>query len=221
MDRSASDPKLDQILARAAQGNPEAWRMLVDAYSKRVYALILMQCKDRELAEEITQATFVKVVTKIGKYSERGKFEPWLFRIATNALRDELRRQKRQARPMDMRSGSGEVDEPSSGAWAAVEMQIVDSKGVSERRREWSDGDGGDQEDPLQKTIRAEQIGLLRRAISQMSEADQEILLLRHTAGLSFPQIAQSLEQPLGTVLARGHRALEKLRKLLGGDEKA
>ena len=47
-------------------------------------------------------------------------------------------------------------------------------------------------------------------------EADQQILYLRHTAGLSFNQIAETLEEPLGTVLARGHRALAKLKKLLG-----
>ena len=52
-----------------------------------------------------------------------------------------------------------------------------------------------------------------------MTEADQEVLHLRHTAGLSFAEIAETLEQPLGTVLARGHRALNKLRKLMLANE--
>ncbi len=64
----------------------------MELYSGRLYALLVRQCGDGELAEEITQATFVKVVTQIGRYREQGKFEPWLFRIAMNQLRDEMRR---------------------------------------------------------------------------------------------------------------------------------
>jgi RNA polymerase sigma-70 factor (ECF subfamily) len=67
----------------------------------------------------------------------------------------------------------------------------------------------------LERISRAEQVELLREAIAGLNAADQEILALRHTAGLSFAQIAETLGQPLGTVLARGHRALGKLRKLL------
>ena len=56
-------------------------------------------------------------------------------------------------------------------------------------------------------------MGLLKQAIETLPEADREVLHLRHTAGLSFAQIAETLDQPLGTVLARGHRALGKLKK--------
>ncbi len=180
-------------------------------YSRRVYGLLVRQCGDRELAEEITQATFVKVVTKIGRYTEKGRFEAWLFRIAMNLLRDEMRRRKRQARPMDMsndgagRTGnvsSGRADTSGHNIWAAAEGKINHFHRAP-------------QTDPSEQASRAEQIALLREAIATMNESDRELLHLRYTAGLSFAQIADALDQPLGTVLARGHRALGKLKKLM------
>lgn len=209
MPEPTSTQGLDQTLAAAARGDDGAWRVLVQLYSTRVYALLVRQCGDRELSQEITQAAFVKVVTKIGEYTEQGKFEAWLFRIAMNSLRDEMRRRKRQARTMDM-SGGSDSDTGEGAAWAAAEHSVTDRQGHS----------AGDEEDsPLDQVSRAEQIERLKRAIKQLSPADQEILNLRHTAGLSFAQIAETLEQPLGTVLARGHRALAKLRKLMEEDD--
>jgi RNA polymerase sigma factor (sigma-70 family) len=93
---------LNVTLAQAAQGDEESWRQIVHLYTDRVYGLIYRQCHDQDLAAEITQATFVQVVQRLGDYHEQGRFEPWLFRIAINRLRDEMRRRRRQARPMAM-----------------------------------------------------------------------------------------------------------------------
>jgi len=200
---------LDSLLARAATGDGQAWSVLVGSYSKRVFGLLFRQCNDRELAEEITQATFVKVVGHIGLYREQGKFEPWLFRIAMNRLRDEMRRRGRQARTMDMSGGRGESDGGngggSGGAWQAVQEKVAAAGSEA----------GSDSEDPAERVSRAEQVERLKRAIDSMNEADRTVLQLRHTAGLSFAQIAETLEEPLGTVLARGHRAMAKLKKLM------
>jgi len=210
MDPSVPEP-LDSVLARAAAGEPDAWRHLVGTYSKRVFGLLVKQCGDRELAEEITQATFVKIVGHIGLYHEQGKFEPWLFRIAMNRLRDEMRRRGRQARPMDMSGARGDSDGGSGsaggsgGAWQAVQEKVIAAGSV----------EGSDHEDPADRVSRAEQVDRLKRAIEDMNEADRTVLQLRHTAGMSFAQIAETLEEPLGTVLARGHRALAKLKKLM------
>lgn len=210
MAQNADEP-LDELLARAAEGDQDAWRRLVDAYSKRVFGLLVRQCGDRELAEEITQATFVKVVVHLERYREQGRFEPWLFRIAMNRLRDEMRRRGRQARPMDMTGGRGgdATGSNDNSQWQAVQNRIVDH----------TDDVGSDNEDPVERVSRAEQVERLRQVIAGMGEADRQILHLRHMAGLSFADIAETLEQPLGTVLARGHRALNKLRKLMAEDE--
>ncbi len=223
MDSTSPPEPLDQLLARAAaQGDGDvtadaesAWRKIIDQFAPRVFGLLVRQCGDRELAEEITQATFVKIVANLGKYDEQGRFEPWLFRIAMNRLRDEMRRRKRQAKPMDMTAASGGTESAAGGSnvsgsqWAAVQDKII--RQTAEENR--------DDEDPLAKISRAEQVERLQAAIATMSEADQQILHLRHTAGMSFAEIAESLQQPLGTVLARGHRALGKLKNLMMDDE--
>jgi RNA polymerase sigma-70 factor (ECF subfamily) len=195
---ASRDRALNRMLEQAAEGDADAWQVLVGTYSRRVYGLLVRQCGDRELAEEITQATFVKVVSHIGRYREQGKFEPWLFRIAMNKLRDEMRRRKRQARSLDM--SGGRTEEP--GPWAAVEARIVER-------------DSALGQDPMERASRSEQVEAVKRAVARLGPADQKILYLRHTAGLSFAQIAATLDEPLGTVLARGHRALAKLRKVL------
>ncbi len=192
------ETRLNQVLAAAARGDAQAWRELVGLYSKRVYGLLVRQCSDRELAEEITQATFVKVVGHLAGYDERGRFEPWLFRIAMNLLRDEMRRRKRQARSMDMTT----ADASTNSAWAVAETRVVQTRDTNA-------------DNPANVALHAETIQQLKTALDQLSQTDQEILYLRHTAGLGFAEIAKSLKQPLGTVLARGHRALAKLRKLM------
>jgi RNA polymerase sigma-70 factor (ECF subfamily) len=178
--------KLQATLKLAAAGEESAWRELVDTYASRVYGLIRAQCSNTDLAEEITQSTFCTVVAKIASYTELGKFEQWLFRIAMNRLRDEMRRRKRQARP---------VEDDSLAGMAGPSREGRDESPMS---------------DPAE--FRA-----LRDAVAQLSDADQQIIHLRHYGGLSFKQIAEILDQPLGTVLARQHRALKKLNELLGG----
>lgn len=205
---------MEATIASAAEGDPGAWRVLVEAYSARVFGLVLRQCNDRELAEEITQATFVRVVEGLPAYKEKGKFEPWLFRIAMNRLRDEMRRRKRQAR------GQGGQDQASD---PTEQVRDTNRSAGSSRGSTSPDRIVGREpsspDNPLEALDKEEQVEQLRQAIGQLGEADQQILHLRHTAGLSFPEIAQTLDQPLGTVLARGHRALGKLRKLMMGDD--
>ncbi|MDH3582889.1 MAG: sigma-70 family RNA polymerase sigma factor [Phycisphaerae bacterium] len=182
---------LDVILASAAAGDGEAWRELVDAYSGRVYGLVYRQCGNRELADEITQATFVKVVRKLPEYQEQGRFDAWIFRIAINALRDEMRRRGRQAIVVDFDSTPPEA------------FGVRDETAPSGRM------EGN------------ERLEALRSAVKNLPEADQQLIYLRYTAEMSFAQIAETLEQPLGTVLARGHRALKKLHKLMADENAA
>jgi len=200
----ASEPPLldlEELLTQAAAGHADAWARIVGHYTPRVFGLLLKQCRDRELAEEIAQATFVRLVTSIGKYREQGRFEPWLFRIAMNQLRDEMRRRKRQARPMDMTGSAVDGTSGGASAWGAAEQHAAMAKAA--------------EHNPMEQASREEQVSLMRQAVLELNDADQEVLHLRHTAGLSFAEIAETLGEPLGTVLARGHRALKKLRRVL------
>ena len=173
---------LEETLQRAATGDETAWRDLVDTYSPRVFGLIRAQCGNTELAEEITQSTFCTIVERIGRYSELGRFESWLFRIAMNRLRDEMRRRKRQATPVETEA-------------------LVGLAGAGESQE--APGPGSDD------------LTALQGALNRLSEADRRVIHLRHFTGLSFAGIAEILGEPLGTVLARQHRALKKLRQHL------
>lgn len=181
------EPALDHLLVRAAQGDQDAWRQLVDRYSGRVYGVLRSHGVDPDRAEEITQSVFCTLAAKLPSYVEQGHFESWIFRIALNRLRDDARRRKRHARPV----GEGEV------------LESLADRGPS----------------PTGDTTRPdpEELGSLRTALGKLSPSDREVIDLRHVGGMSFKQMSELLQEPLGTLLARHHRALQKLRGLLDG----
>ena len=204
---------LSTILHNAAAGDQAAWRELVALYAPRVFGLLRSQCGNDDLAEEITQSAFCPVADKLraarpdtedspnepgGIYEEHGRFEAWLFRIAMNRLRDEMRRRKRHA----VLSGEDEL----------LNDSVRDAR-RGDSALTWSSPTGGPEQ---QERIRA-----LHAAMAALPEADRRVLELRHLAEMSFKQIADLLDQPLGTVLARQHRALRKLRSMLGSDADA
>lgn len=179
--------QLEDLLRRAADGDEEAWRQILELYAPRVHGLLRAQCGNSDLAEEITQSTFCTIVTKLRHYTEQGRFESWLFRIAMNRLRDEMRRRTRHAVNVEEGSLIGLAGPAPSDA-------------------------GPDDPD-------APELQRLRAAMQRLPDADRTIIQLRHHGELSFRQIAEVLDQPIGTVLARQHRALKKLRDLMGADE--
>ncbi len=175
-----SIPETAGLVAAAARGDETAWREIVERYWRRVYAMGRASRLDGSACEDVAQSVFATVAEQLGSgaYSESGRFEAWLFRVAMNRVRDEVRRRKRQATPM----------EPAS---------VAERVGGKMDRASW-EGDEG-----------------LRRALDCLPECDQEVVKLRHWGGLSFAQMAEALEEPVGTLLARHHRALKKLREAL------
>lgn len=176
---------IPELLTAAADGDERAWRELVGRYGRRVFALAKSRCQRADVAEEITQSVFATIAAKLGRggYAEQGRFESWLFRVAMNRIRDEMRRQKRQADP---------VDPATMGGVKAAEPR----------------GDGPE----------SEELDRLRRAIHRLPESDREIVELRHHGQMSFKEMAELLNEPLGTLLARHHRALRKLKQLMGDE---
>lgn len=200
----AEEPALDQLLARAARGDQQAWRVLVDQYSGRVYGVLRAQGADPERAEEITQSVFCTVASKLATYVEQGHFESWLFRIAMNRLRDDARRRRRHARSV------GDLE--ALDAMADRAAPVRGSGGSGGGGGPGSGGDGGGL-----GGLSAEESAALRAAMDRLSPADRQVVDLRHVGGLSFKQMSEVLGEPLGTLLARHHRALQKLRGYLEG----
>jgi RNA polymerase sigma-70 factor, ECF subfamily len=187
-----------QVLRAAVLGGPEgerAWRTILEVYGPRVFALTKSRLRNADLAEEITQSVFVTVAAKVrsGEYNELGRFEAWLFRVAMNRVRDEARRVKRQASPVSAEA----FREIAADSDARGGVGSVSATGA---------GTGAGRE----------VFARLRAAMEGLSDADRDIIELRHHAGLNFKQLSDLLGEPLGTLLARHHRALRKLREALG-----
>lgn len=165
----------------AFAGDQDAWTELVHVYTHRLYAFAYSRLRRVDLAEEVVQSVFATVAIKVqsGSYTEQGQFEAWLFRIAVNRIRDQIRRAKRSRR----------VDSP----------EVLDLAPTATRP---------EREAP--EALRA-----LRESLGQLSSKDREIIELRHHGQMSFKQIAAMLGEPVGTLLARHHRALAKLREML------
>lgn len=183
---------LDRLLRRARRRDPEALHRLVELYSPRVFGLLYRLTGSHETAEDLLQETFLRVVRVIAEYRHDGKFEAWLFRIAANLARDHARQVRRRGRPGRLEGP------PRDGESRPAEVP-----------------DAG-QPDPSGQLLKKEAGERLNAYLQEMAEMDREIILLRHFSGLSFREIADMLQIPLGTALARAHRALKRLRAALG-----
>lgn len=181
-DREPQDGALTELLERAATGEDSAWSELVHRYARRLFALARSRLGSVDLSEEVVQSVLVTVATKLtaGGYAESGRFEPWLFRVAMNRIRDEIRRSRRSIIELN-----GHLpDRPA-------------------RLEEEDEGPG---------------VESLRLALSQLAAPDREVVELRHHGQLTFREIAAVTGEPMGTLLARHHRALRKLRSIIETD---
>lgn len=181
---------LESVLDRARRRDPSAFDTLVSLYGARVYGLVYRLLGQRELAEDLTQETFLRVVRTIETYEHDGRFEAWLFRIAANLARDHARKRKRRGSMGSL--DAGDPDEPG--------MDLPDEQAA-----------------PIgaEALIASEQALALQAALDRLPASDREIVMLRHFAEMSFREIADLLKIPLGTALARAHRALGKLKSEL------
>ncbi|MDO8630956.1 MAG: sigma-70 family RNA polymerase sigma factor [Phycisphaerales bacterium] len=181
------------IIQRAQRFDPAAFDVIVDAYAGRLcgfFRRLLGRCND---AEDLVQEVFVRVVRMIPQYQDDGRFEAWLFRIATNLARDRIRERDRRPRVVGL-------DDVSLG----------DASEISDIKSEISKKTVGRGFDGDEATER------LAQAMDRLPVAEREVILLRHYGHLTFEEIAEMMGTPLGTALARGHRGLGKLREWMG-----
>jgi RNA polymerase sigma-70 factor, ECF subfamily len=184
----------DQEIVLLARGGQErAYRELVRRYERPIFSLLYRMVRDRELAEDLSQDTFVKALNAIESYKPEYKFSSWLFKIANNAAIDHLRR-----RELDTLSLEGSPHAVTPDAMEATALQI---------------GDRG--ENALDIVEAKELGGEIERAIAQLRPEYRACILLRHVDGRAYEEIAEMLDLPLGTVKTYIHRARNELRRLL------
>src|SRR5438093_11612507 len=181
------------VVALAQQGREPAYRELIRRYERPVFSLVYGMVRDRELAEDLTQDTFVKVLTHLEKYRAEFKFSSWLFKIANNVAIDHLRR-----RQLDTVSMEGSPHATSPDLAEATSFELATQS-----------------ETPLQE-LEARELGSeIERAISRLRPEYRACILLRHVEDKSYEELAATLDLPLGTVKTYIHRARPELRKLL------
>jgi RNA polymerase sigma-70 factor (ECF subfamily) len=183
----------DVVLA-ARRGSDAAYRELVRRYERPIFSLIFRMVRDRELAEDLTQETFIKALNALASYRPEFKFSSWIFKIANNAAIDQLRR-----REVDTLSLDGSPSAETPDAVEATALQ-VGSKGES----------------PLDEMEAREIGGAIEEAIGKLRPEYRACILLRHVEGLAYEEISEQLNLPLGTVKTYIHRARNELRLYLG-----
>lgn len=189
MDEAA----FEQLLRRAQRREADALETLYELYCRRVFGLLYRLTGSRDVAEDLLQATFLRVVRVLPDYEHSGRFEAWLFRIAANLVRDRARKRSRHQKAIE-REFPRRADDQLSHAATPQPVQ------------------------PDEELDRRESEQRLQVCLADLSEMEREIILLRHYSELSFREIAEMLDIPLGTALSRAHRALARMRRQLGDE---
>jgi RNA polymerase sigma-70 factor (ECF subfamily) len=179
-----------EVVLLARSGREAAYRELVRRYERPVFALLFRMVRDRELAEDLAQETFIKALNAIESYRPEFKFSSWIFKIANNAAIDHLRRRELDTLSLD---GSPHAETPE--AMQATALQI-----------------GARQESPLDAVEARELGGAIEAAIGRLRPEYRSCILLRHVEGRAYEEIAEILSLPLGTVKTYIHRARNELR---------
>jgi RNA polymerase sigma-70 factor, ECF subfamily len=182
------------LVRRARSGDQRAFGLLVERYQKKVYAVALGMVKDPEEALDVSQEAFVKVHRYLDRSKGDSSFYTWLYRITTNTCIDVLRRRGVNS------SDSVEYDD-------TVQMDLSEaSLGLLSSQVDTS---------PARSALRRELGEKLEEALAQLPEKHRAILLLRELEGMSYEDLARTLEIPKGTVMSRLFHARSKVQRLL------
>lgn len=158
-------------------------------YEKPVFSLIVRMVRDRQLAEDLSQETFIKAHRALASYNPERRFSSWLFKIAHNTTIDHLRRQRIPTAPLQ----SGAPESPS----------LAD---VLEDRSAPS---------PAAQAEAADLATALEQALVQLRAEYREVVVLRFSQGLAYQEIAEVTGLPIGTVKTHLHRARKQLMRIL------
>lgn len=177
-----------ELVKQFVDGKQSSIEILINRHKNKVYTYILLIVKNHQLAEDIFQDTFIKVIKSLlhGKYKDNGKFVSWVIRIAHNLIIDYFRKEK-------------QINTFSNDDY---ESDIFNSKKFSDENIE-------DElvQDQISKDVRS--------LIDELSEDQKQVILLRHYGGLSFKEIAEQTNVSINTALGRMRYALINLRKLI------
>jgi RNA polymerase sigma-70 factor (ECF subfamily) len=170
-------------------GDVGQFETLVRRYQRPIVGFLYRMVADLDLARDLSQDVFVRVYGSLDRYDARFRFTTWLYRIAANCAIDHLRRRRLTTTSLD------------------APRRVEDG--------EWFSQPAGEAPDPARCLEAKEELERLERSIRRLPVEYRELVLLRHSAHLSYDEMAKVTGRPLGTVKNRLFRARETLRELM------
>ncbi len=174
------------LITRAITGREDAFEELVRRYQRPIAGYVFRMLGDYDSALDVTQEVFIKVYSSLDKYSSEYKFSTWLYRIAHNAAIDHMRRNSISTQSLETESEG-----------TAYQLQLESPEPNPEQNHE-----------------RSEWRTEIDSVVKCLPTAYRELILLRHARDLSYDEIAEITQLPLGTVKNRLFRAREMMRNL-------
>jgi RNA polymerase sigma-70 factor, ECF subfamily len=182
------------LVKRVRNGDQRAFKLLVERYQRKVYAVALGMLKDKEEAMDVSQEAFVKVYKYLDHFKGDSSFYTWLYRITVNICIDVIRK----------RAGAGgepvEFDETQALDLSQANIGALGSRlGTN----------------PQKSALRRELADKIQEALATVPEKHRAILLLREIEGMSYEELSRTLDIPKGTVMSRLFHARTKVQKIL------
>ena len=176
------------LLEMYQQGNREAISQLLERHTRRLRDYIRMLVKDNDVAEDLTQEVLIKVVKVVdeGRYVDKGRFLPWLLRIAHNKVLDYFRAQK-QVRTVSESSAGFDILGSKNFAEPSIEEQMISEQCAEE----------------------------IRALVDELPEEQRDVVRMRYYEGLSFKEIAELTGVSINTALGRMRYALINMRQII------
>ena len=189
-----SSPSDADVLAACGRGEPGMLDLLIHRHGASLWAYLRRMSQDDLLAEDVFQETWLRVWRSAGSFKGRSSFKTWLYRIATNLFRDEMRRNQRTPQHISLQSPA----ESAKLGTAPVNRIAADNL-----------------HDPRSHTGDLLTAEVIERALDSLPDRERAAFVLRHVQDLSYAEVADVLGCGKVTVRVYLHRALLRLRKLL------
>ncbi|HUG42119.1 MAG TPA: sigma-70 family RNA polymerase sigma factor [Longimicrobiales bacterium] len=181
------------VIRHAREGRESAFRELIRRYERPLFSIIYRMVRDRELAEDLAQDTFIKVLNALDRYDPSYKFSSWIFKIAHNTTVDHIRKKTPETLSLDGSPHARTQEQAEATSFAAVDTA----------------------ENPEQYTSSREVGGEIEAALQDVRPEYREAIMLWHVEGRPYEEIARIMDLPLGTVKTYIHRGRNELRKRL------
>ena len=182
------------LVNRVRTGDQRAFKLLVERYQRKVYGVALGMLKDKEEARDVAQDAFIKVYRYLDHFKGDASFYTWLYRITVNICIDVMRKKGGK------KNEHVEFDESIDMDTSEANLGALGSRlGTN----------------PQKSALRRELAEKIEEALAQVPEKHRAILLLREIEGMSYEDLARTLDVPKGTVMSRLFHARMKVQKIL------